>query len=156
MKRITALLLTALLLLCTGCVRLPTTPELSGKAAEVQTIEIYRTELRYDEHDLHEFTEENEPLCSVDAAAVPKLCETLEGLRYTRETLLIPAAADGGCDLQGYVFCVRYPDGAYDLIGETGLFSYQNPGYHYDHADYCGDTPWDELFAPYLPGDTDR
>ena len=116
--------------------------------SEAVCVEIYKVEKTYTEANADDLRAENTPVCVLKnercTAAVEQLCE----LEYTKETLLVPIAADGG------VYLIVYKDGAYDLLAEEGKFSYYEKDgggrYDYDYSDYSGERAFSELIEELI------
>ena len=156
MKKTIALLMSLLLLVfLASCATVEQSYTLSQDGANVQSIEIYRTEMPYDECNIHLFLTEQEPVAVLQPESYADFLDDLCELRFQKEIVLFPIPMDGGCDYVGYIIAVIYSDGGYDLIAGDGLYSYgvgrDGEGEHrYDYADYGGEIPWTELVEGYI------
>lgn len=119
-------------------------------------VEIFKVEKNYNERDVDDLRAENTPVCFLENERCREAVELLCELEYTKDILLIPIPADGGCDFNGYVVAIVYEDGAYDLLAEEGLFSYWekdgNGRYSYDYSDYSGERGFSELIEELIVG----
>jgi len=155
MKKTVALFVSLFLIFCfSSCANIKKDLALSQDSANVQSIEIYNSERAYYEGDIHIFLEENEPIKILEPEQHANFLDALCTLDFEEEVVFFPIPMDGGCDYGGYVIAVVYSDGGYDIIAEGGLYSYavdsNGQGRHkYDHSDYCGETPWEELIDEY-------
>ena len=76
-------------------------------------------------------------------------------LQFKKERGFFLIPADGGYDYTGYVIAIIYSDGSYDIIAESGLYSYVigkngKAQHKYDPSDYCGSTPWTDFVKQYI------
>ena len=145
----------ALVLLCACSGIVESKVELSQSIENVQSIQIFYTERVYDEGDITEFLEENEPYAILESKNYNDFLDELCELDYQKEVLHLLVPQDGGCDYGGYIIAVLYSNGGYDIIAEKGLFSYSlskkgKGRYRYDYSDYCGETPWTDFIEKHI------
>ena len=156
MKKTIAFLMSFLFIFClSSCATVKKDVELSQDRANVQSIEIYHPERAYYEGDIHTFLAENEPVAVVKSENFTNFLDALSSLEFEEEKVFFPIPTDGGYDYDGYMIAVVYSDGGYDMIAEGGLYSYAvgsdgKDRHKYDHSDYCGETPWEELVEKYI------
>ena len=156
MKKITVLLVSLLLIFClSSCANTKKDLELSQDRDNVQSIEIYKSERAYYEGDISGFLKTNAPLAVLGSEHHTNFLDALCTLDFEKEIVFFPIPMDCGCDYDGYIIAVVYSDGSYDIIAESGLYSYavgsDGQGRHkYDHSNYCGETPWTEFIEQYI------
>ena len=123
---------------------------------QIQSIELYHSEQAYSEGNISLFRQENEPITVLEGDACTGFAQALGKLRSEDAIMLIPFPMDGGYDYEGYIVAVVYADGGYDIFAECGSYACvvghngQVRRRKYDHADYCGDTPWAEIIEGYI------
>ena len=155
MKRFLTLLTSILIALClASCATIHNRANPSQDPENVQAIEIYYSDEFYSERNISSFRKENEPITVLNPEEHAAFLDTLTSLKFEKQIVLLPIPMDGGYDYGGYIVAVVYTDGAYDIVAEDGLYSY-SPGkngqgrHEYDHSDYCGATPWADIFEEY-------
>jgi len=156
MKKVAMSLVIFILLICLpSCATVKKDAELSQDRSNVRTIEIYNSERRYDEQDIHTFLGENEPVAVLEGDARSDFLDAFCNLKYEREMKLFFIPADGGYDYGGYIIAIRYSDGGYDIFACGGSYSYDagddgNGRHRYDYSDYCGETAWTDFVEKYI------
>ena len=138
-----------------ACATIRKTFKLTQERESVQSIEIYVSEQAYSEGNINMFREQNEPAVILDQQDHADFLDAVGKLKFEETILLIPIPMDGGYDYEGYVVAIVYENGGYDIIAETGRYSYAVGKYgqerhKYDYSDYCGKEPWADFFEKYL------
>lgn len=156
MKKATAALIGLLMLFSLySCATVKNDLELSQDRANIESIAIYAPEHAYSERDIHCFLENNKPVALLESESHASFLDALVALKFEKEVFLFPIPMDGGCDYNGYIIAIVYSDGGYDIIAESGTYSYSfgdyGQGMHkYDHSDYCGEVAWTEFIEGYI------
>ena len=160
MKRVLVLFTGIMFLFClSGCVTVNKNYRLSN-VREVESVEIYDTEKRYYEGDVHGFREENEPILTIPAEDCTESLKEIDELEYKAEEVLFPMPMDGGCDYQGYILIVVYTDGSYDLLADGGMYLLRvgdegERSAKFDHSDYCGEEEWSDFVKRHIEDKAD-
>ena len=156
------LFLLFLLLVCvctlSACATVQVNVELSGEREDIASIELYSVQTLYTEENVSALREENQPVSSLDEASYDAFLDRLVSLPFEEERIYLPIPMDGGCNVEGYVICVVYQDGRYDLIASGGQLAHRlgkdgSGRYNYGIANYTGQESWDSFVEAFFPAE---
>lgn len=153
-KSVLLLILFILAFSITSCATVNKRLALSDEQQSIESVEIYNVIKQYYEGNISSFRSENAPIYTLSAEQISDFTEELLQLKFEEKNVFFPIPTDGGYDYSGYVVCVVYDDGGYDIFAEEGQFLYSVQGddvrYTYGYADYCGDVPWTDFIERYI------
>ncbi len=135
--------------------------ESSRPIEDIEQVAIYYTDKVYTERNIHNFTDELEPFCYIDATLQSGFIDELTNFEFEEVVNYFPVIpTSGGYDYSGYIIGLIYADG-YDLFAAEAQYAYTldfngQSYYSYGSMSYCGDYKWSDFIEKYIPSDLEK